>query len=162
MLPPRVWLIAVASLVILAASCGSDDGGVTSPSLSPSRTNVSVQALVTPVGKPPNVPEEAEAVSETTTLGQIERQANQPPRGIETRRLEDAFCENDVIVFQTSKETIYTARNCDGFWSAKAAPAFLDQEIAVVLEVTERRFAVLIESLAGAQAEFTVGGIWVE
>ena len=78
------------------------------------------------------------------------------------RRLESATCRDDLMVIDTSEETIYAALPCDRFWDAATRAAFLNAEVAVVLEVTEARFRVLIETLTGTQGEFTVAGIWVE
>lgn len=145
------------SCVLLLAACGGGAG--TGP---PSDTNVSTGERVTPSGEPADAPAGAQAVEETVALGRIERRAGGQAETIDTRRFENAFCQDGIIVFETSHETIYAARSCDGFWSAEAGEVFVGAEVAVVLEVTERRFAVLIETVEGAQAEFTVDGIWVE
>ncbi len=128
----------------------------------PTRSNVSTAASVTSIEKPPSVPEAAEPVETTTSLGRIERRADQPPRGVETRLLEDATCRDNVIVFETSKETIYAARSCDGFWDPEASTFFLGKEVVIMLELTEVRIRVFVETLDGALTEFTVGGIWIE
>lgn len=88
------------------------------------------------------------------------------------RDLLAATCNADVIVLTTSEETIYavlpalapdqTARPCDRFWSQEVAAVFIGAEAAIVLEVAEVRFRLLIDTIAGAQAEFTVAGIWVK
>jgi hypothetical protein len=151
----RIGLSFVAPFLVILAACASSEAP-------PTRSNVSTAASVTSIEKPASVPEAAEPVAATTSLGRIERRADQPPRGVETRRLEDASCQNDVIVFETSKETIYVARSCAGFWDAEARTFFLDKEVAIVLEVTEARLRVFIETLDGALTEFTVAGIWME
>ncbi|MGB2694633.1 MAG: hypothetical protein WBD55_05530, partial [Dehalococcoidia bacterium] len=117
--------------------------------------------LVTPVPRPANVPDSTTAIEETSALGRFERVANAPPTQIDTRVLETASCKNDVIVFETSEETIYASRGCDGFWTDAEAPAFLQKDVAIQLERTDR-FFVVIETAEGAQARFTVGGIWIE
>ena len=145
------------SLFVVLAACAGEEG--TAP---PSSTNVYSGPPVTPVEKPQGVPAQAALVEETTTLGRIEREAPGQTERIDTRRLQGASCRNDVIVFETSEETIYAARSCDGFWDAAAQNAFVEHDVAIVLELTDRRFGILIETLEGAQGEFTVGGIWVE
>lgn len=108
------------------------------------------------------MPQAAQAIEETTPLGRIERRANLPPEGIETRRLASAACEDSVLVLETSEETIYATLLCDRFWDPESRKTFVGEEVAIVLEVTQARFRVRIETVAGAQAEFTVLGIWVE
>ena len=154
-LPFRIGLSFLASLLLILAACANDEA-------LPTASNDFTAASVTAIEKPSSVPEAAEPVDASTSLGRIERSADQPPRGVNTRRLEDASCQNDVIVFETSEETIYAARSCDGFWDAETKTFFLGKEVAIVLEVTEARFAVLVKTLDGALTEFTVAGIWRE
>jgi hypothetical protein len=108
------------------------------------------------------VPEAAQAVTATLTLGRIERRANQPPEAIDTRELTAASCDADVMTIETSSETVHAGLPCDRFWNQEAQDAFRGQETAIILEVGSERFRVLIETLTGAQAEFTVEGIWVQ
>ena len=117
---------------------------------------------VTPPPRPASVPEAAGPIVQTATLGRIERRANQPPTGIETRELIDGSCVDDVMTLETSQEMIYAGLPCDRFWPPEAEAAFAGQQIAIVLEVSATRFRVLIETLPGGQSEFTVQGIWVE
>lgn len=147
----------VLALAALASSCG-DNASSNEPFAS---SNEYTGPLVTPVPRPANVPKRATSVEETTILGRFERRAHAPPIKADTRLLEKAYCERGVMAFITSKEAIYAARGCDGFWTAAQAPAFLDKEVAIRLERTDR-FSIVIETAAGAQARFTVGGIWVE
>ena len=155
MFPLRIGLSFVAPFLLILAACANNEA-------TPTGSNVSTAASVTSIEKPPSVPEAAEPVETTTSLGRIERRADQPPRAVETRRLEDASCQDDVIVFETSRETIYAARSCDGFWNAESRTFFLGKEIAIVLEVTEVRLRIFVETLDGALTEFTVAGIWME
>ncbi len=155
MFPFRIGLSFVASFLMILAACANDEAR-------PTRSNGSTAPSVTSIEKPPSVPEAAEPVETTTGLGRIERRADQPPRGVDTRRLEDASCQDDVIVFETSKETIYAARSCDGFWDGEASTFFLGKEVVIMLEVTEARLRVFVETLDGALTEFTVAGIWME
>ena len=46
--------------------------------------------------------------------------------------------------------------------AARSKVCVIGEEVALILEVAEVRYRVLIETLSGAQAEFTVAGIWVE
>jgi len=107
------------------------------------------------------VPATTFAVTQTTTLGRIVRRAEQAPQPVMTRLLLDASCESDVVVLETSQETIYAPLACDRFWDDQAKQAFLNKQVAIVLEVTKQRFRVLLQTLDGAQAEFTVNGLWV-
>ena len=145
MFPFRIGLSVVASLLMIVAACANDEAR-------PTGSNVPTAASVTPIEKPPSVPE----------VGRFERQPDQPARAVDARRLEDASCQDDVIVFETSKETIYAARSCEDFWDAEARTFFLGKEVVIKLELTEARFRVFVETLDGALTEFTVAGIWME
>ena len=79
-----------------------------------------------------------------------------------TRSLLSATCNADVLVIATTQETIHAALLCDRFWTPEVSLIFIGEEVALILEVAEVRYRVLIETLDGAQAEFTVAGIWVE
>jgi len=115
----------------------------------------------TPGAVPAGVPDTAHPVEQTATLGQITRQAGQTPEAAGLRKLLDAFCQDGVMIIQTSQETIFAALPCDRFWDEQAKEHFLNQQVAITLEVTEERFRVLLQTLDGAQAEFTVDGFWL-
>lgn len=160
----RFAAVLAAACLLLATACGgSGDGGTAAPTASsPSPQNGTGGPLVTPPPKPAGVPEPARAVSETLRLGSIERRANQPPLTTDTRELIAASCDASLMTIETSGETIYAGLPCDRFWDEQAQKAFRGQQVAIVLEVGGERFRILIESLAGAIAEFTVDGIWVQ
>jgi hypothetical protein len=115
----------------------------------------------TPEAVPGAVPEGAVAVDQTAALGQITRVASQTPETVGLRKLLDAFCQEGVMIIQTSQEAIYAALPCDRFWDDEAKQHFLNQQVAITLEVSQERFRVLLQTPEGAQAEFTVGGIWL-
>lgn len=145
----------------MLTACDSGDPGVLQEPTA--RPNIgSTVVPVTPVERPQTVPQTAQAVEQSATLGSIIRRADEAPRAVRTRSLEDATCQDDLMVIDTSVETIYAALPCDRFWGADTRDVFLNAQVAIVLEVTEARFRVLIETLTGATAEFTVAGIWVE
>lgn len=158
----RIAFVAAVVLLTVLTACSNGDESAPTATVSPLPPNDSTIALVTPVAKPRTVPETARTVEQTATLGRIVRRANEAPQAVMTRRLLDAGCQDDVLVIETSEETIYAALRCDRFWDGDTKEVFLGEQVAIVLEVTEARFRVLIETLAGAQAEFTVAGIWVE
>ncbi len=159
----RISFVTSVLLLALLAACGNgDDAPPTGIGPTPTTINGSTIVPVTPVDKPLTVPAGAQPIEQTTTLGRFIRRADEPPESIETRQLEDASCENELLVFQTSEETIYAPHPCDSFWSAEQKADYVSNEVAIVREVAETRFRVLIETAAGAQAEFTVPGIWVE
>jgi hypothetical protein len=159
----RVLPVFAACLLFAAsfAACDDEEPGPEA-SASPPLDNASTIVPVTPIDKPDNVPEAAAATQSTTQLGHIERRANQEPETTEVRELRDAGCEGDVITLETSQETIYLATPFDWFLDDEQLTQFVGQEMAIVLEVTEERFRVLIETVPGAQAEFTAAGIWVQ
>jgi hypothetical protein len=57
---------------------------------------------------------------------------------------------------------VYAALTCDLFSEDQFTDLFQGKQAAIVLEVSEERFRILIETLDGAQAEFSPVGIWVE
>ena len=95
-------------------------------------------------------------------LGRIVRRANAAPETEDTRLLLTAACQENVMVLLTSKETIYSDLQRDNFWDAETTRAFAGREVAITLAVDHVRFQIFIETLPGAQAEFTVGGVWLD
>ena len=158
----RIAVLAFALLLAVLSACGDGNGGTSTPTDTPPVQNDATHAPVTPGARPKGVPNSALPVEETTTLGSIVRQANETPEGDMTRELRDGSCQDGVIKLVTSEETIYAARDCDGFWDAQAKEIFVGEQITIILEVTSARLRILIETLAGAQSEFTVDGIWLE
>ena len=156
----RIAVLAFTLLLVALAACGDGNGG-TSATDTPPVQNDSTRSPVTPGARPDGVPATAQPVAETTTLGSIERRANDTPEAVETRELLDGSCQDGVITLTTSEETIYAARGCDGFWDAQAEELFVGEQVAIVLEVTSARLRILIETTTGAQSEFTVDGIWL-
>ncbi len=157
----RIGLIATALLLAVVTACGDEGDAPPAETGTLSSPNGSTAEPVTPVARPDSVPQTAQAIGQTTTLGRFIRQANEPPEAIETRILEGTACEDDVLVFETSEETIYAALPCDRFEAGIIGELLLDKQVAILLEVTESRFRVLFKTEAGAQVEFTVFGIWV-
>lgn len=143
-------------------ACGGGVEFQTLPTNTPSSPNGGTDAGVTPAPRPPGVPETAEAIARTTTLGEFIRTANEPSVGDGTRQLEAVDCRDSVATLRTSVETIYMALPCDSFLPPDTVAVFVDKEVAIVLRVDAERFQLLIETLANAQAEFTPAGIWVE
>ena len=158
----RIAFAAFALLLVALTACGDGNGGVPSPTVPTPLDNDATVTPVTPGARPEGVPNTALPVEETATLGQIERRANETPEGVMTRELLGGSCQDGVIKLTTSEETIYAARSCDGFWDAQAEEIFAGEQVAIVLEVTSARLRILIETLPGAQSEFTVDGIWLE
>jgi hypothetical protein len=154
----RPATLLIAACLAIGAACGEDN----STQLDSNTPNGGSGAPVTPVPRPPSVPGEAAAVLQTTTLGTIDRQANETPQGTGTRSLDRAACEAGVMRLETSEEDIYAELACDRFLDQESLDLFLDEQVAIVAEVSDTRFRLLLESLEGASAEFTVGGIWIE
>ncbi len=154
--PSRLGLVAVALILAVVAAC-DDDAGRT-----PSEENDGTSSPVSSVKRPDSVPAAAAEVRETATLGAIVRSAGEEPRGESIRLLDDASCADDVMTLVTALETIYAALPCDRFWEAEQQAIFVGKQVALVLEVTSARFRILVETLAGAQAEFAPDGVWVE
>ena len=152
-------LVTLAIMLFAAIACNLSDER---PGGTPVSDNGSNGPPVTPVSRPPSVPADALEVKGDTLLGEIERRANQPPNGIDTRALLTAACQDEVMVLWTDAETIHASLPCDRFWSDETVRDFSSQEVAIKLTVDATRFQIFVETLAGGQAEFTVGGIWVE
>jgi len=152
-------LVALTIMLFAGIACTVSDEG---PGGTPVSDNGSNGPSVTPVSRPPSVPADALEVDADTLLGEIERRANQPPNGIDTRALLTAACQDEVMVLWTDAETIHASLPCDRFWNDETVRAFSSQEVAIKLTVDSERFQIFVETLAGGQAEFTVGGIWIE
>jgi hypothetical protein len=152
----RVTLIA---LVLLLCAC--DDSESTPSTPSPSENDATV-VPVTPVEKPDDVPESARPVTENEVLGQVIREPDTTPDGVRTRRIEELVCAERIMTLRTDEETIYAAIACDGVPQGDQLELFLLQEAGIQLEVSDERSRILIETINGSQAEFTVAGIWVE
>lgn len=150
-----VVVFALLSLAIIA--CGSGNS-----SDSPTSDNGTTGPPVTSVARPQSVPAEATEVTQEQSLGRIERQANEPPDLADIRVLEGAGCQDDVMTLSTDQEDIYAALPCDRFWNEETVQAFSGQEVAIRLTVDATRFQIFIETVAGGQAEFTLGGVWLE
>lgn len=146
-------------MLVAGIACNSSDEGSGGTPVSDNGSN---GPPVTPVSRPSSVPADAKEVEEDTLLGEIERSANEPPNGIGTRALLTAACQDDVMVLWTDAESIHASLPCDRFWNDETVRAFSSQEVAIRLTVDSKRFQIFVETLAGGQAEFTVGGIWVE
>lgn len=154
-----VFRIALLALVLLLSACDESETSPGAPS--PSENDATV-VPVTPVEKPDGVPEAARPVTETEVLGQVVREPDTTPEGVRTRRIEELVCAERVMTLRTDEETIYAAIDCEGVPMGDQLELFLEQEAAIQLEVSEDRSRVLIETLNGSQAEFTVAGIWVD
>ncbi len=100
-------------------------------------------------------------VTQTAVLGRLTRVAGGTPQPVNLRGLIDASCQDGLMTIRTSLETIYAALPCDRFLDDSARQQFLGKDATITLEVTVNRYRVLIETLDGAEAEFTVDGIWL-
>jgi hypothetical protein len=159
---PVAALLLIASLSACKVNNTSTTGTFTPASTSAATVVATASPVLTPHPQPTgSVPDTARPVEQTTTLGQITRQAKQTPQTTGLRKLLDAFCQDGLMIIQTSQETIYAGLACDRFWDDQARDQFLNKQVAIVLEVTKQRFRVLLETLNGTQAEFTVNGLWV-
>ena len=154
-----VSLIAVALMLALTACNGS--GGTSSNGSSPTDNGPTLPP-VTAVAKPEAVPTTAEVVQSGMVLGRIVRRANAAPETDDIRLLVTATCQENVMVLRTSKEAIYADLPCDNFWDAEATQAFVGEEVAITIAIDHVRYQIFVETLPGGQAEFTVGGVWLD
>ena len=158
----RIGLGLVTIVLLLLAGCGND-GSPSNGAVSPENdTPDAAVTPVTPVPQPSGVPETASPLASTAQLGRITRRAGAPPETVATRSLSNASCQDGLLTIQTSSETIFAALDCGSFWDEATAANFLGQQAALTLEAGGTRYRVLIETLDGAQAEFTVGGVWIQ
>jgi hypothetical protein len=155
-----------ASTLLFAAAlfgCGSNSNGDSVATTGPQSTSAATVApRVSPGSKPTDVPAEATPVIQTSTLGEITRQAKKTPQTDALRTITDGICANDLLTVHTSLETIYATLTCDKFDNDQFAQYFGGKQAALVLEVAPQRYRILIETLDGAQAEFTPDAIWVQ
>jgi putative hydrolase of the HAD superfamily len=139
-----IVLIVAVALPLALAACTSD-----TPSSGPTRPRPTFGSTVVPVtrvARPDTVPAAATEVVETAELGFFVREPDAEPQGVDTRELTAGSCDAGVMVLETSEETIYAALPCDRFLDQAALDALLGQELAIVLEVTEPRLRVLLET----------------
>jgi hypothetical protein len=159
---PFAALLLIASLSACKVNTMSTTGTVTPASTSATPVLATASPALSPPAQPTgSVPDTARPVEQTTTLGQITRQAKQTPQTTGLRKLLDAFCQDGLMIIQTSQETIYADLPCDRFWDDQAKQDFLNKQVAILLEVTPQRSRVILDTLDGAHTEFTVNGIWV-
>lgn len=159
----RAGLAALALLLLASSACGDGDGPQVGTAFTPE--NGSPNPLVTPitpVPKPGAIPETARAITQTTKLGRIVRRAGQSPQAVMTRQITAASCVDGLMTIATSGETIYAPLDCSSFWGPDTTALFVGEQTSISLEAASTRFRIFIETLPGAQAEFTVYGIWVE
>ena len=158
----RVATGLLVVFLLLLAGC-SDNGSSTNGAVSPDNdTPDAAVTPVTPVPEPPGVPDTATPLTSTAQLGRITRRAGEASEPVATRDLNAASCQDGLLTIETSNETIYAALDCGSFWDEPTAANFLGQPAALTLEASDTRFRILIETLDGAQAEFTVGGVWLQ
>ena len=164
---PRFATAALALLLLAALSACKVDklstpatptSGQPGSSTPPTAT---AGVIRTPGPLPTAVPETARAIEQTEQLGGITPQASQTPETVDLRKLLDAFCQDGLMIIQTSREAIYAGLPCDRFWDENARDHFLNHDVAITLEVTADRYRVMLRTTDGAQAEFTVEGVWV-
>jgi hypothetical protein len=165
----RTFVAASALLAMLLLACGGDGGSTpteTIPSQATDPSDATEQptrsAPVSPEERPGNVPPEATPVVQTEALGEIVRQANETPEISAGRVIASADCAENLLRIETSQETIYAVIPCDRFSEDQFAPFFIGKPAAIVLEVSNDRYRLLIETDEGATAEFTPDSIWVE
>jgi len=159
----RIGLAAIAILLLASSSCGDSDGPPAGTAFTPENDAPTAPVTpVTPVPKPGAVPEAARAITQTTTLGRIVRRAGESPQAIMTRQITGASCTDGLMTIATSGEAIYAPLACSSFWDPNTTELFVGEKASISLEATSTRFRIFIETLPGAQAEFTVAGIWVE
>lgn len=157
--------LAASTLLYATAilACGTSSNGGPVTTIEPQATSApTVAAPVSPGAKPADVPAAATPVVQTSSLGEITRQAKETPQSEALRTLTDGRCANGLLTIHTSQETIYAALTCDKFDNDQFAELFANKQASLVLEVQPKRYRILIETIDGAQAEFTPDGIWVE
>src|ERR1700694_998633 len=153
----RMFLLASLLLATLATfGCNGGSNARSSMTARPIASTAATTApRVSPVAKPSDVPVAATPVVQTSTLGEIARRAEQTPQVSGVRTLVDATCANSLLTIHTSKETIYASLSCDKFSDQQFAQHFAGKQAALVLEAGPQHFHILIETVDGAQAEFT-------
>lgn len=143
-------LSALGLLLLVAAACGEGrgPGGPETPA-----------GLPTEPPRPPVVQADARFIAQPLALGSIERRANVSPVPREARLIAEFSCENDVFLIRTNNEDIWSLIPCDRVTPLSQLDPYRQE--AAVIKMDPLAGKLRIETLGGAQAEFTVSAIWV-
>ena len=138
---PRRFLLALAALLCAAAlaGCSGDDGA--------------------DVARPASVPGSADLVKESVEFGAPSAAAGAPRE--EQVLFTTTSCADDVLVVETTKQTVYAELPCDRAVPQSAAERFAGQPVRIRV-VPGAQNKLYVESSAGGTLEFTPGHVWVD
>ncbi len=136
-------------LVLTAAACGEEEGPAAN----------TVVGLPTEPPRPAAVQPDARFIAQPLVLGSIERRPNAAPVLHEARLITEFACEDDVFLIHTNNEDIWALIPCDRVTPLSLLEPYRQESAAIKLDPLGGK--IRIETLGGAQAEFTVSAIWV-
>jgi hypothetical protein len=139
-----VWVVALA-----AAACGN--GGSQAPG--------TVAGLPTEPPRPMVVQPDARFVAQPLVLGSIERRANATPAARDTRLIAEFSCQDDVFLIRTNNEDIWSLIPCDRVTPLSQLDPYRQEAATIRMDPLAGKLR--IETLGGAQAEFTVTATWI-
>ncbi|HXF51105.1 MAG TPA: hypothetical protein VNM43_05435 [Dehalococcoidia bacterium] len=141
------WLAGAS--VFVAAACGQSES---------TPGPATVVGLPTEPPRPAVVQADARFIAQPLVLGSIERQANASPTPRDTRLIAEFSCQDGVFLIRTDREDVWSLIPCDRVPPDRLEP--YRQEPAVI-KMDPLAGKLRIETLGGAQAEFTVEATWV-
>lgn len=146
----RAVVVSLLGLVALASVACGDDGGP-SPG--------TVPGLLTEPPRPAAVQPDARFIAQPLVLGSIERRANVSPVPRDARLIAEFACRDDVFLIRTDNEDIWSLIPCDRVTPLSQLDPYRQEVAAIKLDPLAGK--IRIETLGGAQAEFTVSATWV-
>mgnify|MGYP005845288295 CR=1 FL=1 len=148
-----LWVFALMALG--AAACG--DGGGAGGGRSPEALGTSGVPGEPP--RPAAVQADARFVALPLTLGSIERRPNASPAPRGTRLIAAFSCEDNVFLIRTDNEDIWSLIPCDRVTPLSQLEPYRQEPAAIKMDPLAGKLR--LETLSGAQAEFTVEATWV-
>lgn len=144
----RVITWSLGALIFVMAACGG--GSAPGPP--------TIVGLPTEPPRPSVVQTDARFIAQPLVLGSIERRANASPVPRDARLIAEFSCQDGVFLIRTDREDVWSLIPCDRVPPDRLEP--YRQEPAVI-KMDPLAGKLRIETLGGAQAEFTVEATWV-
>lgn len=140
------WSLSALIFVMAACEGGSAPGSAT------------VVGLPTEPPRPSVVQADALFVAQPLVLGSIQRRANASPVPRDARLITEFSCRDGVFLIRTDREDIWSLIPCDRVPPDRLEP-YRQEPAAIKMDPLAGKLR--IETLGGAQAEFTVEATWV-
>ncbi len=150
-----ITFIAALSLVAAVAVACDGDGDRPQPGVGGSPGG----PVATEPARPTGVDPAATFVAQQIKLGIIERKANASPVPRDTRLIAEFTCQDDLFLINTNNEFIWASIPCDRVTPLSALDPYRQEAVSISVDPAAGKLR--IETVAGAQAEFTVNAVWV-